>query len=252
MIENKEIFGRTALLLGDETIGSLSKMRVAIMGLGGVGSYAAEALARSGVEKFLLVDFDTVSLSNINRQLIALHSSVGMQKTAAMSQRLKDINPHVEIDVYNDFCAMESRDFLLQDVDFVVDAIDSLGPKIGLLEDAYRKNIPTISSMGAASRRDPSQIKLADISESTICPLAKRVRKYLRRRDIDSGIPVVFSTEVPIAQYPHEAGTAQDAVSDRGRKRGTLASVCYMPAIMGMWVASYVIRVAAGDNPVYP
>ncbi len=242
-MKNLEQFNRTALLFGDEAIAKFQKTRVAIMGLGGVGSYAAEALARSGVGSFLLVDFDTISLSNLNRQLPALHSTIDMMKTEAMQARIKDINPDANVEIYSDFCAHESRDFLLKDIDFVVDAIDSLGPKTGLMEACYRKEIPIISVFGAASRFDPSKIELVDISKSRICPLAKKVRKYLHRRGINKGIPVVYSYEKPIPQFDHEAGAEAEWVSGRGRKRGTLGSVVYMPAIMGMWAASYVLRV---------
>ncbi len=239
-------FSRTELLFGKESIDIFQKTRVAIMGLGGVGSYAAEALARSGIGSFLLVDFDTIGLSNLNRQLPALHSTIGKMKTEAMRDRLLDINPNAKIDIYSDFCAHESRDFLLENVDFVVDAIDSLGPKTGLLESCVRKEIPVISSMGAASRFDPSKIEIVDISKSKICPLAKKVRKYLHRRGIDKGIPVVYSYEKPIPQFDHDAGAGEEWISGRGRKRGTLGSVVYLPAIMGMWAASYVLRKLAG------
>lgn len=241
-----EQFSRTALLFGEEAIEIFQKSRVAVMGLGGVGSYAAEALARSGIGSFLLVDFDTVGLSNLNRQLPALHSTIGKLKTEVMRTRILDINPRATVEIYSDFCAQESRDFLLKNVDFVVDAIDSLGPKTGLLEDCYRQKIPVISSMGAASRFDPSKIELVDISKSRICPLAKKVRKYLHRRGIEGGIPVIYSYEKPIPQFDHSAGAEAEWVSGRGRKRGTLGSVVYLPAIMGMWAASYVLRKLSG------
>ncbi|KQC06704.1 MAG: hypothetical protein APR54_06880 [Candidatus Cloacimonas sp. SDB] len=239
-------FSRTELLFGADALKTFQNSRVAIMGLGGVGSYAAEALARSGIGSFLLVDFDVITISNLNRQLPALHSTVGKLKTEAMRDRIKDINPKAGIEIYSDFCAHESRELLLQNLDFVIDAIDSLGPKTGLIEACYRKQIPIISAMGAASRFDPAKIELVDISQSRICPLAKKVRKYLHRRGIQKGIPVIYSYEKPIAQFTHEAGAESDWISGRGRKRGTLGSVVYLPAIMGMWTASYVLRKLAG------
>ncbi len=237
-----EILKRTKLLIGTEGIEKLKKNRVAIMGLGGVGTYATEALARSGIENFLLVDFDKVSKSNINRQLIALHSNINKLKTEAMKDRILDINPNAKVEIFNDFCAVESREFLLKDIDFIVDAIDSLNPKVGLLEDAYKKEIKIISVMGAGGKLDPSQIRLDDISKSNVCPLAKRVRKYLRRRGIESGIPVIYSLEKPIPQFAFEEGSEEELGSTRGRQRGTLSSISYLPAIMGMWAASYLIR----------
>ncbi|MFO7896083.1 MAG: tRNA threonylcarbamoyladenosine dehydratase [Candidatus Cloacimonadales bacterium] len=239
-------FNRTELLFGAEAVAKFQASRVAIMGLGGVGSYAAEALARSGIGKFLLVDFDTISETNINRQLPALHSTIGQLKTEAMRQRLLQINPALEITIYSDFCVEESRQQLLENVDFVVDAIDSLTPKAGLIEACYHKKIPLISAMGAAGKFDPAQIVQTDLSKTKICPLAKMVRKYLRRRGISQGVAVIYSTEVPIPQYPPAAGTDQEWVGGRGRKRGTLGSVVYLPAIFGMWAASYVLRNLAG------
>jgi tRNA A37 threonylcarbamoyladenosine dehydratase len=235
-------FSRTQLLFGQQAMQKFNQMRIAIMGLGGVGSYAAEALARSGIQKFLLVDFDKVSLSNINRQLPAVHNNLEKLKTEAMQERILDINPQAQVDIFSDFCAQESREKLLQNVDFVVDAIDSLGPKVGLLADCYSQKIPIISVMGAASRFDPSQIELCDISQTKMCPLAKRVRKFLRRQNIEKGIPVIYSKEKPIPQFSHEHGSQQEWGAERGRKRGTLGSVVYMPAIMGMWAASYILR----------
>ena len=237
-----EQFNRTELLFGKEAIEIFQKTRVAVMGLGGVGSYAAEALARSGIGSLLLVDFDTVSLSNLNRQLPALHSTIGKMKTEVMRNRILDINPNVNIEIYSDFFDNLSRDELLKNVDFVVDAIDSLGPKAELLESVYKMKIPVISSMGAASRFDPSKIELVDISKSKVCPLAKKVRKYLHRRGIEKGIPVIYSYEKPIPQFDYEAGAEAEWISGHGRKRGTLGSVVYLPAIMGMWAASYVLR----------
>jgi len=239
-------FSRTELLFGKEAIEKFNKTRVAIMGLGGVGSFAAEALARSGIGAFLLVDFDKVSLSNLNRQSQALHSTIGTMKTEAMKERILNINPKAKVDIYSDFCAIESREFLLKNVDFVVDAIDSLGPKAELLESVYKMKIPVISAMGAAGRVDPSKIVQTDISKTYMCPLARKVRKYLHRRGIYKGIPVLFSTEEPIPQFDFEAGSEEEWVSNRGRKRGTLGSVVYLPAIMGMWATSYVLRKLAG------
>ena len=239
-------FQRIELLFGKEAIEIFQKSRVAVMGLGGVGSFAAEALARSGIGSILLVDFDKVSISNLNRQIIALNSTIGKLKTEVMKERILDIDPEAKVEIYSDFVDKESRKFLLENVDFVVDAIDSLTPKVGLLEDVYHQKIPVISVMGAGSRFDPAKIKLTDISKTETCPLARKVRKYLHRRGIYQGIPVIFSTETPIPQFDFEAGSEEDWTTTRGRKRGTLGSVVYLPAIMGMWAASYVLRKLAG------
>jgi len=235
-------FHRTELLFGKEAMKIFSETRVAVMGLGGVGSFAAEALARSGIGSLLLVDFDKISPSNLNRQIIALHSTVGKMKTEVMKARIFDINPQAKVDIYSDFVDQNSRENLLKNVDFVVDAIDSLTPKVGLLEDVYHQKIPLISVMGAASRFDPSQIRLADISETSVCPLARKVRKYLHRRGIFKGITVIYSLEKPIPQFDFEEGSKDEWIGERGRKRGTLGSVVYLPAIMGLWAVSYVLR----------
>ena len=150
-------FNRTELLFGKEAIEIFQKSKIAVMGLGGVGSFAAEGLVRSGIGSILLVDFDTIGLSNLNRQLPALHSTIGKLKTEAMRDRMLDINPDLDIKIYSDFFDDKSRDQLLQNVDFVVDAIDSLGPKAELLESVYKLKIPVISAMGAAGRFDPDR-----------------------------------------------------------------------------------------------
>jgi tRNA threonylcarbamoyladenosine dehydratase len=238
----KDQFNRTELLLGIDAVKRLHDTRVAVIGLGGVGGYASEGLARSGIGKFLLVDFDTVGPTNLNRQIIALHSTVGKLKVETMRDRILDINPEAIVDVFAGFCAIESREQLLQNVDFIVDAIDSLGPKVGLIEEAFHRKIPIISILGAGNRVDPSQIHLADISDTMRCPLARRVRKFLRRRGIDKGIPVIYSSEIPIKEFAEDSIPLDETISTRGRSRVTIGSVGYMPAIMGMWAASYIIR----------
>jgi tRNA A37 threonylcarbamoyladenosine dehydratase len=241
------LFSRTELLFGKEALNKFSASRIGVMGLGGVGSYVAEALARSGIGSLLLVDFDSITPSNINRQLLALHSTIGKQKTEVMKLRLLDINPQIKIEIFSGFCNQDSRNDLLPGLDMVVDAIDSLVPKVGLLEDCYKKKLEVISVLGAGSRFDPALIRLGDIADTYMCPLARRVRKFLRRRGIDHGIPVIYSIEQPIQQFPPEAGSSQDWLGSSGRMRGTLGSVVYMPAIMGMWAASYVLRRISGN-----
>ena len=237
-----EQFNRTSLLFGKDAIEIFQRTRIAVMGLGGVGSFAAEGLVRSGIDSILLVDFDKVGISNINRQIPALHSTVGKYKTEVMKTRILDINPNIDIEIYSDFFDNNSCDKLLENVDFVVDAIDSLGPKAELLESVYKKKIPVISVMGAAGRFDPSKIVQTDISKTYLCPLARKVRKYLHRRGIYKDIPVIFSTEEPIPQFDFKAGSEKEWLGNRGRKRGTLGSVVYLPAIMGMWAVSYVLQ----------
>ncbi len=237
-----EQYQRSSLIVGDESISKFRDINILIVGLGGVGGYALEGLARAGFSKFTIVDFDHVSESNINRQIIALHSTIGKLKSELFKERLLDINPECQVKVISQFLDDENRKELIMKADFVVDAIDSLGPKVGLLEDCFRNNIKVVSSMGAGNRLDPSKIKIADLSKSRNCSLAKRVRKFLRRRGINKGIPVVYSEELPITDYLKEGRGKSEELSDRGRERTLVGSISYYPAIMGMMLASYVIR----------
>ena len=228
---------RTALLLGTEGMRRLAASHVLVVGLGGVGAYAAEEIARAGVGRMTLVDADVVSLSNLNRQLPALHSTLGKPKAEVMAARLRDINPDLEIEVRNCFVRDEETEALLDAAhyDFVVDAIDTLSPKTFLIYHALQRHLPIISSMGAGAKVDPSRIRRADISKTTDCALARAVRKRLRGMGISSGLPVVFSTEPANPQAILE-------VEDEACKRTTTGTVSYMPALFGCYLASYVIR----------
>lgn len=228
---------RTALLLGTEGMRRLAASHVLVVGLGGVGAYAAEEIARAGVGRMTLVDADVVSLSNLNRQLPALHSTLGKPKAEVMAARLRDINPGLEIEVRNCFVRDEETEALLgaAHYDFVVDAIDTLSPKTFLIYHALQRHLPIISSMGAGAKVDPSRIRIADISKTTDCALARAVRKRLKGMGIRSGLPVVFSTEPANPQAILE-------VEDEACKRTTTGTVSYMPALFGCYLASYVIR----------
>lgn len=228
---------RTALLLGTEGMRRLAASHVLVVGLGGVGAYAAEEIARAGVGRMTLVDADVVSLSNLNRQLPALHSTLGKPKAEVMAARLRDINPDLEIEVRNCFVRDEETEVLLDAAhyDFVVDAIDTLSPKTFLIYHALQRHLPIISSMGAGAKMDPSRIRIADISKTTDCALARAVRKRLKGMGISSGLPVVFSTEPANPQAILE-------VEDEACKRTTTGTVSYMPALFGCYLASYVIR----------
>lgn len=239
---NYSQFTRTEILISPENVQKLHQIRVAVIGLGGVGSYAVEALARAGVGSFLIIDFDFVNLSNLNRQLLALQSTIGKPKTQVMKQRILEINPSAEVEIVNEFLAQDNRDKYLKDLDYIIDAIDSLGPKVGLLEYAISNNLNVISVMGAGNRLDPAQIHISKLSQSWNCPLAKRVRKYLRRRGVPIDLPVVYSSEKPIKPDNEEDDEADEIIIQRGRQRQTIGSISYMPAIMGMMAASFVIR----------
>lgn len=233
---------RSSLIVEEKYLLGFREQKILVVGLGGVGGYAVEGLARAGFMKFILVDFDVVSESNINRQIIALHSTVGRLKSELFRERVLDINPQAEVEIITEFFDEKLRSEILDQVDFVVDAIDSLGPKVGLLEDCFNKKIKVISSMGAGNRLDPSKIRIADLSKSKNCTLASRVRKYLRKRGISKGIPVVYSEELPIKDYLKEGRGQATEASSRGRDRTLIGSISYYPAIMGMMMASYIIR----------
>ncbi|RHU26209.1 tRNA threonylcarbamoyladenosine dehydratase [Parabacteroides sp. TM07-1AC] len=228
---------RTELLLGAERMEYLSHCHVLVVGLGGVGAYAAEQICRAGIGHMTIVDADTVNESNINRQLPALHSTLGMQKAEVVGRRLLDINPRLKLTILNEFLRDERTDEVLssQKYDFIVDAIDSLSPKVYLLAYAYKHDIPIVSSMGAGAKLDPSQVKIADISKSYNCTLARAVRKRLHHLGVNKGIPVVFSTEFADPDAIVE-------VENEQCKRTTTGTVAYMPAIFGCYLASYVIR----------
>lgn len=228
---------RTELLLGRERLDYLATVHVLIVGLGGVGAYAAEQICRAGIGKMTIVDADIVNMSNLNRQLPALHSTIGKPKAEVVGARLKDINPELELTLINEFIRDKRTEEILDSskYDFIVDAIDSLSPKVFLLFHALKRNIPVVSSMGAGAKTDPLQVKIADISKTSVCALAKAVRKRLRGMGIVKGIPVVFSTELSNPEAIIE-------VTDETFKRTTTGTVSYMPAIFGCYLASYVIR----------
>ncbi|PKL13381.1 MAG: tRNA threonylcarbamoyladenosine dehydratase, partial [Spirochaetae bacterium HGW-Spirochaetae-8] len=189
-------FLRISRLIGEEKVFRLNNAFVVVVGLGAVGGYALEALARSGVGRFRLVDFDTIGITNINRQLLATESSIGRKKVAVACERVLDINPEARVEALDIFAHEDTLEAIFADnPDLVIDAIDSLTPKLALLEGAWKRQIPIISSMGAALRRDPALIQVGDLMDTFGCPLAKQVRTKLRRRGVERGILTVFSSE---------------------------------------------------------
>ncbi len=197
-------FSRTEMLIGKEGIKKLSKAKVAIFGIGGVGSFVAEGLARSGIGNFVLVDNDKVSITNINRQIIATTKTVGEYKVDLMKERILEINPHAKVDTYNVFYMPECEEKILDDtVDYIVDAVDTVTAKIYLVEQANSLNIPIISSMGTGNKLDPTKFEVTDIYKTSVCPLAKVMRKELKERNIKK-LKVVYSKEEPIKPYIEE------------------------------------------------
>ncbi len=238
-----ERFSRTELLLGASALSRLRKAFVVVAGLGAVGSYATEALARAGIGRLRLVDFDRVRPSNINRQLYALESTVGRLKADVAAERVRDINPDIEVETQPIFLGLENAGDLVADCpDALVDAIDSLSPKIHLLTASVRAGVFTVSSMGAATRLDPFAIRVGDISETRECPLARLLRKRLARRGIRQGIRCVYSLEHPPSALRTMVRAGDHAEFRRGRVRPPLGSVSFVTGIFGLIAAGEVIR----------
>lgn len=236
-----EIFSRSELFWSAEFQHALNTKHVAVFGLGGVGGYCAEALARSGVGKLTLVDFDCVSASNINRQLIALHSTIGQKKTDLFEKRIKDINPEIELNIIDDFYTDTEIE-----ADFVADAIDTMRSKISLLENCVKNKIPVISSMGAGNRIDPAQLYICDIKniEDKNAPFVSNIIYQLKKRNIESGITVVASREKPFVQK--KISQTEQITTKNGEKieftKITPSSTPFVASAAGIFMASYIIR----------
>jgi len=238
-------FTRTEQLLGPEALIKIKKAKVAVFGLGAVGSFAIEALARTGIGSFVLIDFDKIDLSNINRQIYALHSTIGKKKAMLAKKRIKDINPDCIVEIHDSFANAESIETLLsKDVDVVIDAIDGLNSKVNLICEAKKHGLKIVSSMGAAGKTDASMIRISDLFETNICPLARFVRRRLRRRGVSKNIKCVYSMEEPKnnAQEPVlELELESNSEPDHGRKRPPLGTVPYVTGIFGLMIANIVI-----------
>ena len=246
-----ERFTRTRCFVGDKNFERLTQSMVTIVGLGAVGGYAAEGLARAGVGRLRIVDFDTIQLSNINRQILALDSTIGLAKVEAARERIRLINPKCRVEALQIFAADETLDTILApQPDILIDAIDSLNPKIQLLAGAHKRGIRTFSSMGAALRTDPSKIKTGDIMSSNHCPLAKHVRNRLRRQGIAGGIQCVYSTEPVEFSYqgPEETDQPATLYESRGRKRNVLGSLPTITGIFGLILANEVLLQLTQDQ----
>jgi len=232
---SKEQFIRTQLLLGEEGIDRLQGSHVIVFGVGGVGSFAVEALARAGVGKLTIVDFDVVDVTNINRQLIALHSTVGKEKVAVLKERLADINPSLEVEAWAEKIMPDTvEEFFQQEYDYVIDAIDMVSSKLALIEFCTSHDIPIISSMGTGNKLDPSKLTVTDIHKTSTCPLARVMRYELKKRGVKK-LEVVYSTEAPLKPILPES-------LDMGAKRTVPGSTSFVPSSAGLLLASVVIR----------
>jgi len=233
---------RSTLLLGDEKLEYLKSLTIAVVGVGGVGAYAAEMLARTGVGSMIILDADSINPSNKNRQLLALESTIGQPKAQLMYDRLRDINPSLKITVIKEFLTQDNVDEILSQrpIDYIVDAIDTLSPKIALIQFALRNSIKIVSSMGAGAKTDATKIRIKDISKSFNCPLAYMLRKRLRKVGISKGFNVVFSEELP----------NEDAIIavEEQNKKSMVGTISYLPPVFGCICAQAVLEDLLGLN----
>lgn len=228
--------GRTSLLIGEDKVRVLTEKHVMVVGMGGVGSFAAEFICRSGIGKMTIVDGDVVDPTNRNRQLPALATNHGLSKADIMAERLKNINPELELTVVKSFIEPDMVDsFFTTSYDYIIDAIDSITPKITFLKSAFEKNIPIVSSMGAGAKLDPTLLRVVDISKTFICPFAQQIRKNLKKHGIYRGIKAVFSPEPPIKE-------SLMLTDGKNYKRSAYGTISYLPATFGAVTASVVIR----------
>ena len=232
---------RTELLLGEEKLNLLRNANVLVVGVGGVGAYAAEMIVRAGVGRMTIADADKVSESNINRQLVALHSTIGREKCDILAERLKDINPELQLSVVNRFIKDDETDALLDSdkFDYVVDAIDTLSPKLALIKGALDRGIPLVSSMGAGAKTDPTLMEIKDIAKTHHCPLAHMLRKRLHKIGIKRGFWAVFSPE------PVREGAM--ILCEEQNKKSDVGTISYIPAMFGIGCASVVVRDLVGE-----
>lgn len=243
-------FSRTELLIGAESISTLKDATVMIFGVGGVGSHCIEALARTGVGHLILIDNDTVSLTNLNRQSIAYHSTIGQYKTQIMKQRIADICPDIQVDTFESFVLPENINdfFCLKDehgnllprkIDYVIDAIDTVTAKLALVEQCNKQEIPLLSSMGTGNKLHPERFQITDISQTSMCPLCKVMRKELKARNIYH-LTVLYSDERPVDT------TARSTDEDKGQRRSLPGSIAFVPPVAGLLIAGYVVRRLCG------
>ena len=222
-------FNRTELLIGKDGVEKLNKAKVAIFGIGGVGSYVVEGLARAGIGNFVLVDKDEVDITNLNRQIIATHSTIGKPKVEVAKQRILDINPNANIEIYQEFFMPETQGILDESIDYIVDAVDTVTAKIELIVRANKMNIPIISSMGTGNKLDPTKFEITDIYKTCVCPLAKVMRKELKLRKIEK-LKVVYSKEEPIKNEQKE------------NVKPVPASISFVPSVAGLIISGEVIK----------
>ena len=230
-------FSRTELLIGKEAIEKLNNAKVAVFGVGGVGSYVVEGLARSGIGNFILVDNDEIALSNINRQIIATHKTLGMSKVEVAKERILEINPNASVETHKEFFMPETDGIIDETIDYIVDAIDTVTAKIDLVMRANRLNIPIISCMGTGNKLDPTRFEVTDIYKTSVCPLAKVMRKELKDRGIKK-LKVLYSKEEPIKINVEN----NESIADGKSKKNVPSSISFVPSVAGLIIAGEVVK----------
>jgi tRNA A37 threonylcarbamoyladenosine dehydratase len=241
-------FSREALLIGKENVEKLHNAKVAVFGIGGVGSFVVEGLVRAGIGKFILVDDDKVCLTNLNRQIIATRKTIGMPKVEAAKDRILEINPDAEVEIYQEFFMPDSVDFLDTSVSYIVDCVDTVTAKIELVVRAKKLNIPIISSMGTGNKLDPTRFEITDIFKTSVCPLAKVMRKELRARNIE-GLKVIYSKEEPIKLDENSENSCKtNCICPPGTKRKCTVrnqvpgSISFVPSVAGLIIAGEIVK----------
>ncbi len=235
-----EQFSRTELLIGKQGIEKLQKSKVAIFGIGGVGSYVVEGLARAGIGYFALIDNDNVSKSNINRQIIATHQTIGKSKVEIAKQRILDINPDAKVEIFQEFFKTDSNNFFDESFDYVIDAIDTVSAKIELVIRANNLKVPIISCMGTGNKLDPTQFEVTDIHKTSVCPLAKVMRKELKLRGIKK-LKVLYSKEQPI-KILRDDENAETEILEKSTVKTSPGSISFVPSVAGLIIAGEVIK----------
>lgn len=233
-------FSRTELLIGKEAIEKLKESKVAVFGIGGVGSYVVEGLARSGIQNFVLVDNDDVNLTNINRQIIATYKTIGMPKVEVAKNRILEINPNAKVEIFKEFFMPDTQDIIDDTVHYIIDAIDTVTAKIELVMRAEKLNIPIISCMGTGNKLDPTRFEITDIYKTSVCPLAKVMRKELKERDIKK-LKVLYSKEEPIKINIEKLNTDMENENIKSNKV-VPGSISFVPSVAGLIIAGEVIR----------
>lgn len=239
-MDMNEKFSRTEMLIGNDGMKKLNDAKVAVFGLGGVGGFVCEGLARSGVGKFILVDFDKIDESNINRQLLATVKTIGKDKVDLMRERILEINPDANVEIYKEFYMADSQNNIItEDLSYVVDCVDTIMAKIAIICKCDEINVPVISSMGTGNKLDPTMFEVADIYETSVCPLARIMKKDLKKRNIEK-LKVVYSKEQPI-------NTNDCAINQKNSKYKVKGSTSFVPSVAGLIIAGEVIKDISGN-----